>query len=853
MKLSNNNQIIAKFKDLIKGSTGKSKLLSDKFYSVLVNIPELITFINEDNNNIKRIIIEELSQNMEIKEYISGNYLRKVLGRNDDFYMILSGKILLLEIKYVKIYMTFNEYILYLTKLYLLKEVYLYKDCLEKNNEIFPFNMFYNYKKYTSKKENEKNCVNEKDKNNTININNINIISLCNDINTKDFNYQKELIKIKNEIKNSAWKKRRNLLKGDNIDYNIIINSFLELYNYNLNVNVNFTTKEIKYPVYIPFFVGKKILEPISFIGNLNEYQIMKNYKGYICLNNSFVIYLDKTLLKQNQSIFKFSNRMKKIFVIDKLFKNHYMFKNMNIDFFNKNFGKYFEIITLKKNDILFKQNEPNKGIYIITKGVIQLKTEQAYNDLNDLNYIFLHSLDNFPNFVNNLRNDKIKNIKKNLFGYYDYNSDTNVIMKNPIFAEKAKEKKEIIFCQYGTNDILGLGEIYDYKNKINIFTAKCISDEAELFFLPNEIFNGLLSDENIYEKCGMFIEEKANTFIRCIAKYKYIFEKKIEYITNTNKNDMKYYRTNLSAKIKTIKNFDNILDKIKNETKNILKYNESYNFNTLKENNDDNNKKNNNILFQKLNHEKNNPIKLKNLIIQNSLEDKNYINYNKNENTYLAKKNLLVMTNISNENSSLQKNLGPSTPIINRNISLNENIKNKKNEPFNLGNKKDKNKKPHLIKSSSTFLNDNAGIKKRMEEMSRYYSGKNQKRNSGPIIISYIDNICPNNKIAYNKFCKEKKLKIKANKKFILGRSLSAKLYEDNNNSMKFNENIKKCEEINKFNNIRPFSCKKENIHLNKKILDNKGNHQKMIINKFLPTSLFPLVNISNEKKNKL
>ena len=64
---------------------------------------------------------------MEIKEYKSGNYLKKILGSNDDFYMILSGKILELEIKYIKTNMTFKEYILYLTKLYLLKEDYLYK------------------------------------------------------------------------------------------------------------------------------------------------------------------------------------------------------------------------------------------------------------------------------------------------------------------------------------------------------------------------------------------------------------------------------------------------------------------------------------------------------------------------------------------------------------------------------------------------------------------------------------------------------------------------------------------------------------------------------------------------------
>ena len=508
MKINNSNKIITKFKDLLIGTTGKTKLLADQFCSVLNEIPELISFINEDNKNITKVILGELSQNMEIKEYNTGKFLKKLLGNNDDFYMVLSGKILEIEIKYIKTIMTFKDYILFLTKLYLLKEDYLYKDCYQRNNEAFPLHMFCNYKKNNMKLENEKNeveCTND--------MNDINIISLCNDINTKDFNFKEELKNIKNIIKNSAWKKRRQYLKGENPNYDFIIDSFLNLYNYNGNSNNKILPNVTKYAVYIPFFIKKEILEPISFIGGLNRPHKMKNYKGYLCLNDSFVIYLDKSLLHKNNLLYKYSNKKKCEVAIEKLFKTHYIFKNINIEFLKTNFGEYFEMYTLKKNDILFKQNEPHKGIYIITKGSFQLKTFQAYNQLNDLNYILLHSLDSYPSFVSEIKNkiinnrvkssyddkskEKDKKSEKNyLFGYYDYNSDKNDIMKNPIFSEKAKEKKEIIFCIYKINDILGLGEVYNNKTNLNTFTAECISDEAELFFLRNEIFNGLLSDD---------------------------------------------------------------------------------------------------------------------------------------------------------------------------------------------------------------------------------------------------------------------------------------------------------------------------------------------------------------------
>ena len=88
-----------------------------------------------------------------------------------------------------------------------------------------------------------------------------------------------------------------------------------------------------------------------------------------------------------------------------------------------RNFSSFF---------ILFKQDEPHKGIYIITKGLFQIKSIKSYNELNNLNFILLHSLDNFPQYITNIKNEHIDNNvnfsnKKNyLKGYYDYNSDIN-------------------------------------------------------------------------------------------------------------------------------------------------------------------------------------------------------------------------------------------------------------------------------------------------------------------------------------------------------------------------------------------------------------------------------------------
>ena len=858
MKINNSKIILAKFQDLLKGTNGKTKLLADQFCAVLEEIPELISFINEKNKNISKIILEDLSQGMEIKEYNSGNFIKKVFGKIDDFYMILSGKILEFEIKYIRTNMTFKEYILYLTRIYLLKEEHLYKDCIEKNKENFPVATFYNYKKNNCKIENEKNNL-ESNKDNDINI-----ISLCNDINTINFNYKEELKKIKNNIKKSEWRKEKHKLKNENTNYDIMINSFFELYNHNINVNANFLPNETKYSVLIPLFIKKRILEPISFIGDLNKPQKMKNYKGYICLNQCFVVYLDKNSLNQNRLIYKLSNQTKCDIIMEKLFKSHYIFKNMNIQFLKNNFAKYLEMITLKKNDSLFRQNEPYKGIYIIAKGSFELKTNRTYNELNDLNFTVLHSLDSYPQYVNNIKNDHINNnksysfdkrekkkIKNYLFGYYNYNSNKNTIMKSPLFAEKAKEKKDIIFCVYKENDILGLGEVYDSKTKINLFTATCITNEAELFFCPNEILNGIIADDNVLQKFGTIIEEKTNAFVRCISKYKYLFEKKIEYLINERKNKNKFRNEQL-------KNFEIIYNSFDKKNRRKLMCNSSSEYNILQPDNknikisiDENNKNNN--LFQKLKEDKNYVSRIHNLFIKTPRENQNLIDAKQNE-------NILVMQGASNDNNKIKisNNRDNPTTLINKFISLNENSRQNHHKKLFLGNRYNQNHKIDMPKASSSFFKDNVEIKQRMAEMSRYYSGKSIERNSKNSIISYIENIYLKKKdsdilenIDNNKSKNKKELIHK-----IKERCLSANKHDGSGKKRILSQNTKsiksiyqtiKCEDINKYNkNIRPFSSQNKNMILSQKKLNN-NKHKKITINKFLPTSLFPFVSNSN------
>jgi hypothetical protein len=425
--------------------------------------------------------------------------------------------------------------------------------------------------------------------------------------------------------------------------------------------------------------------------------------------------------------------------------------------------------------------------------------------------------------------------------------------MKSPLFAEKAKEKKDIIFCVYKINDILGLGEVYDSKNKINLFTATCISDEAELFFCPNEILNGIIADDDILNKFGTIIEEKTNAFVRCISKYKYIFEKKIEYLIKERKNRNKFRNTQM-------KSFETIYNSIDKNYHRKLIYNSSSEYNILQPDNinikisvDENNKNNN--LFKKLKEDKNYVSRIHNLFIKSSKETQNHIDTKQNE-------NLSNMQGASNDNNNIKivNNRDNPTTLINKFLSLNENNKEHPHKKLFLGNRSNQNHKNEMPKATLSFFKDNVRIKQRMAEMSRYYSGKNIERNSNCSIISYIDNIYLKNKesdildnIDNNKGKNKKEL---INK--IKERCLSANKHDENGKIRLLSQNTKsikniyqtiKCEDINKFNkNIRPFSSQNKKMVLTQKKLNN-NKHRKITINKFLPTSLFPFVTNSNGK----
>ena len=812
------NTHIKRLKQLVLGkkTEDNSRLLSEKFSSELSSISELISHIDNTESIGKRTILGELGTFLQIKEYNKCHFFRKIYEINNDFIMLLRGKIMEFEIKYVNISMSFQEFILFVIKLYLLNEKFLYWDCIEKNCEAFPFNIFKyfinNWLGGIKMPEEEKNGGKKW-------IKDINVIEICKELNMKNFDFEEEFKKLKNKINKSYWKTfDANGKKLTEEEYSNLIKSFFEIYNSNIDIENKDKSliKDVKYKVCLPYFFMKRIIKPISFIGDLNRPIQLKNYSSLVCLNDCFVIYINKLKISPTRLLYKYIYNNKVNYIAENLFQKHFLFKNISVDYLNT-FAKYMTILNMNKNEIIFKQGEPHKGVYIVINGNVQLETYQSYKDLIYVNFLLMHSLDYCPNFISNMKKKEME-MKKNksyLNGYYDYNSELNNLMKNQIFKEKAIIKDNIIFCIYKKNDIIGLGEFYDYKNKINIFTAKAINNDTEIIFIPNEVFQALLSCELIYNQCGIITEENKGVFNRCIDKYKKLFEKKIELLINKKK---------IRIINKQSKNIENIFDKIKKlgfDTKknfnftgaNILKFNKIAN----KIQSEENDKINRSY------HEKGS------LTLLNKDNDINIENNNNQENKkYSPEKKKIILSRAN------QKILTSNNSLKISNFETNDNLIILDSKFPKIFKNSALNRRNHILKST-IYSQDND--KKRYEDLSDFFAGEKIKRISGPLFFSYDLN--PENK-QNNK--RNKKMRI---------RSLSAQKYEENdvkntilNYKNKYNEmkkyynNIKENEYNNK--NIN-FFVKNNNSNINKDVKNmNILNKKKMVINKFSSNSLF-------------
>ena len=488
MSNSNKNLIsrtLKNLKELINSSEKKSTALSETIASNLKKIPEIKQYINENNKENESKIFFELAKYLKYNRYKKGNFIKHTYESDNFFYMIFSGNIAKIDIKYIRTYFTFEDYLKHLIKLKLLGEHYVYKKCLKKNKRIFPFDE------------------------------NIDILT-TKDINLK--HYDDLIKKIKNEINNSPWYQ-----EGKEINS---IQDFIELYNPKISDNeYTFNRNENKYPTFLPIYIFDKYLKPISFIGQLTKPKGIKLLSAYVCLSSSSLFYINKTEIDSFNNLFTLFQKNVSEDVIKKLFEGHFLFQDTDIDFLSKNYSRYFYIQNYTKGQKLIEQNRPKGGIFFINKGEFQLKTKRTYHELNELKFKIIQSLD-----IKN-KNSLIQINKTSTANYENIYQGLN-----PIQMEKLNKEREISFNIYKFSEVVGLNDLYDGKTGLYNFSIECISDEGEVYFLPEEILTSLITNETIKKNMDELVEKQCKMLLREIDNKKKLIEYNIKRISSKYK-----------------------------------------------------------------------------------------------------------------------------------------------------------------------------------------------------------------------------------------------------------------------------------------------------------------------------
>ena len=494
--------------------------------------------INVDNTvtNISKII-----------KYVSipkNNYVLKLGEKGNAFYLILKGKVSIMIVEYKKIYLTIEDYLIFLLKLFYFKENELLKETILLNKHRYAIDGdFENFIKdiYVKQKilENEIKKANKKDK---------------VDIKEKKVIFTESLLKmiekIFPDILNSQEIKALNNNK-ENIskDKANTINAYLD-YIFNNNFSKNEVTPDkiislINIDNYssIEKFSNKPFSIPFYF--QINELEKGK-YFGHTALEtNSKEEITIITLQDSSFGIIEKNDYFRLLSKINKeLDSNFYttlyclpFFKDIPKNVFQKFYSSFFEYHLYKRYNYLYEMNRTTNILYLINSGRFSI---YLYGNIIDLYNILIYLKTQKYNILNKNKknldeeefNLKFKIMEKEEKDEIIFNKN----FKTKEFNDAVFSKNEIYLGTFEGSTLIGLSDFVDKKTNTSLFNIKIESNYSELYEITQNNFNTIITDysfiKNIIEA---FEIKKLNIIINKIISYKNNFFSSLETKENHN------------------------------------------------------------------------------------------------------------------------------------------------------------------------------------------------------------------------------------------------------------------------------------------------------------------------------
>ena len=653
-------------------------------FQSLEYLNEYIKYKEEEKKNNSSKMILELAW---ISFYQYKKKLTFVKKANEDlhkFFLVLNGNLSQLNLTFKKEKISIEEYLLYMIKMKLLQEKQIVYKCNKLN------------KAYVN-----------------LDINNFRTYFTEN----KNYNFKELKQRAKRELLEAGFK-----ILPDN---RVVIPNIENYIKLSLFQTDERNDTQTRFNLFIGHYIKTNTLSKGNYIGDLSPND---NNEGcsYICDKNCDICYVNKNDKFRTKLYDLMLQKYRRIF---KEIKNKfYIFKDTSEDICLNNFVPLMLYKKYTKGEKILIQNSQYEGIYLVIDGEIKISISQTFNELSNTLVSLQYSIFNFKDYVSKIIKtiDIIKefNLKymlkfqnQNMIDMGNTKINNELISSNE-YLSYFNGIKNIEFYNLGVGDIVGLNELFDYKTELYNFTAECISDEANLFFISKRNFNNIMEKENgIMNNVIQLIDLKAKTLIGKInnfrSEYRNVVINSLSNKKNKsfNSNNNKFY---FNDKIKINDNKED--KKVAINTKNIKGNYININFFKNKEfimrfKNNKNKKIPGNVKLFK-NNELLNYLKNKKLFRSNSISESlslNNINKNLLSNRYIYQPKYSNMfkanstTNHFRKKILLKNSLLTPKSLTNYPIFTNERIKsqNKENEIKNNFN----NFKKNLSNSNSNKI----------------------------------------------------------------------------------------------------------------------------------------------------
>ena len=465
---------------------------------------DYINYKEKNQKDFSSKIITDLAWVSFYKYKRKFSFLKKANEDKNNFYLILNGSLTKLNLTFKKEKISIEEYLLYMIKMKMLQEKQILFKCNKLNSAYI-----------------------------NLDINNFKLFFLQN----KNYNFKELKQRARKELIDAGF----NFTSDGGIEISSVDN-YIKLGVFKINERNDIQTR---FNLFVGNYVKLNTLYKGSYIGDLSRNENNEGYT-YLCDKNCDICYVNKVESSKSKLYDYILAKYTKIFMEIK--NKFYLLKDTDDNICSNLILPLMMFKKFKKGETIIAQNSQYEGVYFIIDGKVKISISQTFQELSNTLLSLQYSIFNFKDYVSKI----IKTIdiinefnlkymlqaqKRNMIDIGNNKINGEILSTNE-YLSYFNGIKTIDFYTLTEGDMLGLNELFDYKTELYNFSAECVSEEVNVFYISKANFNNIMEKENdIMNNVIQLIDLKAKTLIGKINSFR---EKYRNAVINTLKRNKK-------------------------------------------------------------------------------------------------------------------------------------------------------------------------------------------------------------------------------------------------------------------------------------------------------------------------